>query len=55
MDLLKRFWYEEDGVGVVEIILIIVVLIGIVIIFRDRITALVEGVFDDIDTDVDAL
>lgn len=40
--------WEEDGMGTVEIILIIVVLVGIVIIFKDRITELVNNIFDKI-------
>ena len=36
---------EEDAVGVVEIILILVVLIGLVITFKDQLTALVEDSF----------
>jgi Flp pilus assembly pilin Flp len=45
---LKEFMKEEDGIGVVEIILIIVVLIGLVIIFRDSIQSLVEKIFENI-------
>lgn len=33
---------EEDAVGVVEIILILVVLISLVIIFKEQLTALVK-------------
>ena len=33
--LIRRFAEEEDAVGVVEIILILVVLIGLVIIFKE--------------------
>lgn len=33
MGVLKEFWQEEDAVGVVEIILILVVLIGLVLFF----------------------
>lgn len=40
----KDFWKEEDGMGTVEIILIIVVLIGLVMIFREEIMNIVEGV-----------
>ena len=42
MGELKSFWKEEDAVGVVEVILILVVLIGLVIIFRDQLTSLVS-------------
>jgi Flp pilus assembly pilin Flp len=44
----KQFLKEEDGMGTVEIILIIVVLIGIVIIFKSQITELVENIFKKI-------
>ncbi|TCK93104.1 putative flagellin with Flp1-like domain [Natranaerovirga hydrolytica] len=53
MDLLKRFWYEEDGLGVVEIILIIVVLIAIVAIFQDQIGKVISNIFGRINEDVD--
>ena len=38
----KEFAIEEDAVGVVEIILILVVLISLVIIFKEQLTALVK-------------
>ena len=38
----QKFWNEEDGMGVVEIVLITVVLIGLVIIFKSQITSLVN-------------
>ena len=34
MKLISEFWKEEDAVGVVEVILILVVLIGLVLIFN---------------------
>lgn len=37
----QDFLREEDAVGVVELILILVVLIGLVILFRDQLTSLV--------------
>lgn len=45
---LKRFWQEEDGIGVVEVILILVVLIGLVLIFKSQLTTLVNKIFDKI-------
>ena len=50
MRALKRFFLEEDGMGTVEVILIIVVLVGLVIIFKDNITQIVEDLFDKITT-----
>ena len=40
----KEFAIEEDAVGVVEIILILVVLISLVVIFKEQITALVKKI-----------
>ena len=39
---------EDDGVGVVEVILILVVLIGLVIIFKSQLTSLVQTIFSKI-------
>ena len=44
----KRFMQEERAVGVVEIILILVVLIGLVIIFKQQLTTLVNTIFKKI-------
>jgi len=41
---------SNEGMGTVEIILIIVVLIGLVIIFKDQISGLVEQVFESINS-----
>lgn len=39
---------EEDGMGTVEVILIVVVLVGLVILFRDQITRVVNDLFKKI-------
>ena len=44
----NQFLKEEDGMGTVEVILIIVVLVGLVIIFKDKITEIVEDLFKKI-------
>ena len=44
----KDFCKEEDGMGTVEIILIIVVLISLVMIFKEQLTELVESIFEKI-------
>lgn len=43
-----EFWQEEDAVGVVEIILILVVLIGLVIIFKEQLVSLVNDILEKI-------
>ena len=44
----KQFLTEEDGMGTVEIILIIVVLVGLVLIFKEQITDIVNSIFSKI-------
>ncbi len=51
MENVKKFLMEEDGVGVVEIILILVVLIGLVIVFKTQLSTLVTNIFSKITTD----
>ena len=41
---------EEDGVGVVEIILILVVLISLVVLFKSQLTSLVTSILQKITT-----
>ena len=48
---MRRFFKvlkDEKGVGVVEIILILVVLIGLVLIFKSQLTSLVQNIFQKI-------
>ena len=45
---LRRLYEEEDGIGTVEIILILVVLIGLVMIFKSQLTSLVNKIFKKI-------
>ncbi len=44
------FWKNEQGVGVIEVVLILVVLIGLVIIFKTQIRKLLENIFKEIET-----
>ena len=48
--ILKDFMAEETGVGVIELVLILVVLIGLVIIFKEQITKLLESIFKEINS-----
>ena len=51
-NMVKAFWEDESGVGVVEMILILVVLIGLVLIFKRQLTNIVNGIFDTINSKV---
>lgn len=44
------FMQDESGMGVVEIILIIVVLIALVVIFKGQITTLVNNIWESINS-----
>ena len=52
MNKLRKFLKEEDGMGVVEVVLIIVVLVGLVLIFKNQITSIVKDVFETISSNV---
>lgn len=48
---LQKLWADisnNKGIGVVEVILILVVLIGLVIIFKSQLTNLVQAIFSKI-------
>ena len=47
-DLSKKMCEKSEGMGTVEIILIIVCLVGIVLIFKEQVTELVESIFDKV-------
>ena len=47
---LMEFMKQEDGVGVIEVVLILVVLIGLVIIFKGQITSLLNDIFKQINS-----
>jgi len=49
-DMLKSFFAEEDAIGTVEMILILVVLIGLVLIFKEQLTNLVNKIFKTINS-----
>lgn len=51
----KQFWKEEDGMGTVEVILIIVVLVGLVIVFKNQITGIIQSLFSKITSQTNKL
>ena len=44
----KEILKEENGAAVIEMVLVIVVLIALVIIFKNQLTTLVNDIFDKI-------
>ena len=55
IDFLRKFKEDESAVGVVELILILVVLIGLVVIFRDQLTTIIGTIFERIAYDSAAI
>lgn len=48
MEQVKGFLMEEDAVSTVEIILILVVLIALVVIFKEQLTSLVKNILSKV-------
>ena len=46
---------QLDGVGVIEVILILVIIIGLVLIFRNQIGEIIQKAFASILSDVDGI
>ena len=47
---IKEFIKQEDAAGVIEVVLILVVLIGLVIIFKEQINKLLTAIFKEINS-----
>lgn len=43
---------DNRGMGVIEIVLIILVLVGLVILFRDQITGIINSIFSKVTTEI---
>ena len=52
---IKDFISDEEGAGVIELVLIIVVLVGFVVIFKDNIGNLLNGIFTNINNSAEGL
>ena len=50
MKVIREVWQEEDGIGVVEIILILVIFIMIIAIFRKQIVDIIGKAFKQINS-----
>lgn len=52
MNKIKNFatklWKDESGQGTAEYILLIAIVVGLIMVFRERITGLVKGKIDQI-------
>ena len=46
----ESFCVDEEGIGTIEMVLILVVLIGLVIIFKQQIRDLLDSIFQEINS-----
>lgn len=51
---LKKLLKDESGMGVIEIVLIILVLVGLALVFKNQISAVANGVYSSIREQVDS-
>lgn len=49
---ISKFINDESGMGVVEIVLIILVLVGLALVFKNQITSITNGIYNSIKTQV---
>lgn len=45
---IRAFLRDESGIGVIEVVLLLVVIIGLVIIFKKQIRTLLDSIFKEI-------
>ena len=45
---LQEFWNREEGMGTIEIVLIIVILIALVLMFKNTVVDFVSGILEKI-------
>ncbi len=54
-EIIKQIAKDQSGIGVVEVILILVIVIGLVLIFKNEITSIITSAFDSIKADSGAI
>lgn len=54
-NVIKEFIKEEDGLGVVELVLIIIILIALVLLFKGQVEDFIRGLFEKAATKTDDL
>lgn len=45
---ISEFFNDENGMGVVEVVLIVLVLVGLALMFKNQITIISNGIFNSI-------
>lgn len=50
---IKKNVNDESGMGVIEIVLIILVLVGLALVFKEQISGVVNGVYESINEQIE--
>lgn len=50
--MLKRLWHDESGQGATEYILLLVVVVGLALLFKDKIRAVVDEKMGELSSDI---
>lgn len=45
---------NQQGIGSIEMVLILLVLVGLIVVFRENIMSIIDSVFDKITTQIDS-
>ena len=53
--LLKRLWKDESAQGMTEYILLLVVVVGLILLFKDKIKEVVAGKITQLGTDINSV
>ncbi len=51
---IKKFKDNQDGIGSIEMVLILLVLVGLIVVFRENIMSIIDAVFDKITTQINS-
>jgi len=51
-EFLKSFWYEEDGIETLEVLMVIAIIVVIAVLFRGKIMEWVQSLINKGDTEM---
>lgn len=51
---INDFACDQNGIGSIELVLILLVLVGLIVIFRENIMSIIDTVFDKVTTQINS-
>ncbi len=55
MDLIKEKWTDEEGAGVIELAIIILILVGLAIVFKSEIDGILNGILNNLNKNIPSI